>query len=409
MKFRNRIQKGYTLVELLVVLSIISTLAAFSVAAVIKAIDVVRVTQCQNNLKQFGPAFKAFAAGHASAAREKYPVNYALDPEDLDCVGKSWITDLLQELNQPNLHRLITPDVGLDGSSYSGGDSNDKAAEANLQAAKTTPELFVCSASASSERAPFVPCSELNQTTSILTDQELGITCYKAVLGSNWGEGMTDYKTSWEHNPSGTTRHSASEYCAREATSYSGRHIFVPLKHGDQNKSDAIPSGPHRSNCDGLDHGDGYMPRHAVPLNAGGGKRGTLRNIKDPQATTLVVGEVLPERCFQSSWYHWNGALATAAFPPNWEPENDKEFNTAYTAGTGDAFNENQEVNFSFRSGHSGKTNFLCADTSIKSIVDDIDLRVYRSMATINGRETHFYVENGDGEESISIDEWDSY
>ncbi len=70
-----RDRRGFTLVELLVVISIIALLMALLLPALQQAREVARAAECANNLKQLGLAFQLYVADHDGT----FPI---LDPHD---------------------------------------------------------------------------------------------------------------------------------------------------------------------------------------------------------------------------------------------------------------------------------------------------------------------------------------
>jgi type II secretory pathway pseudopilin PulG len=131
--------------------------------------------------------------------------------------------------------------------------------------------------------------------------------------------------------------------------------------------------GRFRSNPDGLDHGNGAMPRgaHGQPVIT------RLANVRDGISQTFLLGEAVPEYSRHNWWYWFNGSLATCAIPLNHNPRPDLQIEME-----GDWWH-----NYSFFSRHTGGAHFGLFDGSARFVSDQIDLALYRNLATIDGQE----------------------
>jgi prepilin-type N-terminal cleavage/methylation domain-containing protein/prepilin-type processing-associated H-X9-DG protein len=113
----GRSRRGFTLVELLVVVAIIALLVALLMPAVQAARESARRTQCANNLKQIALA----TLGHASANGERLPVGSIVRPRvpNTTTMFAGWpglFATLLPRLEQGTIYDTLAVDAPATGT-----------------------------------------------------------------------------------------------------------------------------------------------------------------------------------------------------------------------------------------------------------------------------------------------------
>lgn len=156
-------RRGFTLVELLVAIAVISLLIALLLPAVQAAREAARRMLCKNNLKQLALALHTYHDAHGV-----FPLNYGQGPYSDENTGTSWLQQILPFVDQANLY----------GKIQFGRPLSDPA---NSGVAQTTVPLFLCPSDAGNT-------GRMGFRSNV--PGMWGVQNYKACAGSNWNWGL---------------------------------------------------------------------------------------------------------------------------------------------------------------------------------------------------------------------------
>ncbi len=344
MRGLNGVRRAFTLIEVLVVIAIIGILIALLLPAVQAAREAARKAKCTNNVKQLSLALHTYDNLH-----KMYPINWGVetrepmpnsivspDTPDGRGWGFSWLCMILPLVEQESLYR----NIDFEGSLQQSDPPNTNRISSGKPVA-----AFHCP-------------SDTHEGT--LANQMIasGVTNYKAVAGANWpgaGSGQFVYRKSDVRPPKGP-------YGGRNANTYNG------LDFGD-GWCCRGSSGPPEPNQVRVSR---YTRRPGKP------KTTKIAQVSDGTSHTFAIGEAIPEYCNWSAWYYFAGSTATCAVPMNWKPGGGKTLNEI-----ADSWDESM----TFRSRHSGGSNFGFLDGHTKFVSQDMAIATYRALATIDGGE----------------------
>ncbi len=328
-KFARFLRAGFTLVELLVVIAIIGVLVALLLPAVQAAREAARRGQCLNNLKQIGLATHQYH--DANGQLPDSFTSQTTTPYD------SWSIQarLLPFLEQGNIYNGI-----------------------NFKLSYKDASQLINGVQINSLRVPVYRCpSEMGDEQRI----DGAITWAPMNYGANLG-------TWFIVDPDPATRASGNGAFAAD-----GEHGFDGITDGTSNTlcfSEVKAFQPYLR--------EGHNPDSVgAPI----------------PATTAEVAAFGGDFKADSGHTEWTDARAhqtglTAVFTPNTVVANSSGVDIDFTSAREGQGNFKTYAAVTARSYHSGVVNSALMDGSARGITDEVDLAVWRALATRAGEET---------------------
>ncbi|MBN1394178.1 MAG: DUF1559 domain-containing protein [Pirellulales bacterium] len=319
--------RGFTLVELLVVITIIGILIALLLPAVQAAREAARRVQCQNNLKQIGLALHNYHSQYNSfAALEAISIPSQCNSRN-DCRGAPIYVVLLPFIESGNLDNLYDYNASVGWVTWGQWSSSAPSVIGNPLAA---------------ERLAFYQCPSDDRSAELPSQR-----VYFAVVGGG------------DPASASATNHAVSSYgnvWVNGLFTYNRWRRFADIADGSST-SFAIGESVHRSF---IGFGEGYGTNMGGPVSWWMG--GSCQGRGDPAGAYCIdLKTHCSGRNARSTRYPINYTIPTMSVPY----ENDAPFGSY----------------------HSGGAHFAFADGHVSFINDTIDMSAYWALGTIAGGE----------------------
>lgn len=367
---------GFTLVELLVVVAIIGILIGLLLPAVQAAREAARRVTCTNKLKQIGIALQthheahgSFPPGVPSCTHE----NWITGGQEAGafCQGPNWACNILAEMGEEKLAEWVYD--GMEGLASAAddlehaGSKTDRDAPGNV--GTRTPSIYICP---SADRMTVALGEDIAQNDSETWGHDKWIS--KGNYAACFGD--LDYEAACPAVIQGPPRIDG----AVEGVRMQHRGVFQVVM------VNAWETAEQRDNA----------PGHLILKKMANHLGTQIAGISDGTSNTMAVSEVFGFDSAKDSRGGWvintpGSSLFMAKFGPN-SKENDKTSvfdedippsHPLHCDGPLDGNrDESDSIWASARSRHSGGVNVTMADGSTHFFANDIDLTVWRALAT---------------------------
>ncbi len=328
---------GFTLVELLVVIAIIGLLVGLLLPAVQAAREAARRMSCSNNVKQIGLAMQNY---HAAFKRLPSGQRMNKGGTPLDADGTGWVS-LLPYLEQNAVAEKIPSGIPW----YFQSPENVQIVE----------PVFRCPSDIADERHGYAFLEALN----LPSGSRYASCSYNLSLGYSdaiaFGPGF---------GPRPHTLH----------TGVFGLQSETPYKRIFDGLSNTFAMGEAAS---GFPMGEGIGCTTPIVNNPVG---------EDIAVHGWLVGGSNPS-VFHANGFRYAGGFASTVEPINKSPVTDSFYDVANLFDDTPSWQGGPHWASNFRSYHAGGAHFGFCDGSVQFFTESIDMKLYRDLSTVMGRE----------------------